>query len=337
MELIFPWVIYIGIAVVGVLGFISFTKKHKYKAGKKVANSSLLMETGVYKSLLGRYKLLRVLVVVLLLASVSVAFVMLSRPASIETIIYKESNRDIMLCLDISDSMDDLNNEICEELKDMVKHLDGDRFGITIFNAKAIELVPLTSDYEYVIDTLDQLGKAFEYSSNTSAMDFIFDYYTFDYATYYYKYEGTLSDYGSSFIGDGLATSLFNFSDLYDNPDRTRLIVFCTDNELNGTPLVTVSEATDLCRKNNVQVFALYPDKTVDIPEFVADIEKTGGEAFRGESRHGMDDLIDAIEATDTSDIIEEKTVETDKPEMLFIALVTLLGLYFVVCKRLKV
>lgn len=332
MELIYSKVIYVGIAVLIVLLLWSFRKKHKYEQGKKVANASVISDTRLYKTLLRRYKFLRFLVVCVVLSLIGVAFLMLARPAKLETITYTNSNRDIMLCLDVSDSMDQLNLKLCDKLIDIVNELHGDRFGITVFCGKSVELVPLTDDYEYVTDTLEKLKESFEASTSSSI------YYNQDvYNTYYFKYAGTMSDYGTSLIGDGLAGALFNFDDLYDDPDRVRIIVFCTDNELYGPPLISVDDAAQLCADHDVKVLALIPPYTMHESDFASSIRKTGGDIYRGTQRRDFKKVIDEIKGMDTSDIIEIRTIEKDMPQLLFIVLISIFGCYCLICKWLKI
>ena len=111
------------------------------------------------------YKLLSVFAMMCLWVAIAVSFVMISRPVEVKTVSKTLRNRDIFLCLDISDSMDELNKNICDDLKKLVKGLDGERFGITIFCGKTVVLVPLTTDYDYVLDEIDKLQKAFEQST----------------------------------------------------------------------------------------------------------------------------------------------------------------------------
>lgn len=138
MALINPWVLYIGVPVIIVLCLISFKRKDAYLEGKKVANTSLIEETAYFKKLHREYKLLKAAVVVCIMIAIAMCFVMLSRPAKIDTITEEIRNRDIFLCMDISDSVDDLNLDMCDELKKVVQELDGERFGISIFNGQSV-------------------------------------------------------------------------------------------------------------------------------------------------------------------------------------------------------
>ncbi len=338
MALINPWVLYIGVPVIIVLCLISFKRKDAYLEGKKVANTSLIEETAYFKKLYREYKLLKAAVVVCIMIAIAMCFVMLSRPAKIDTITEEIRNRDIFLCMDISDSVDDLNLDMCDELKKVVQELDGERFGISIFNGQSVLLVPLTTDYEYVLNSLDSLKEAFKDSIKRNEEGFDYFNQNIDWSTYYYKYEGTLAEEGSSFIGDGLASALYSFPDLETNKDRSRMIIFTTDNELNGEPYVTVEEAAALCKKNDVKVFAIAPENVTDENTFRTAMESTSGGYYKATSSKAYKQLVEDIKKTKTSrtGVEKKETKITDQPQKWFVWMLLCFGVYLVICKRLK-
>ena len=338
MALINPWVLYIGVPVIIVLCLISFKRKDAYLEGKKVANTSLIEETAYFKKLYREYKLLKAAVVVCIMIAIAMCFVMLSRPAKIDTITEEIRNRDIFLCMDISDSVDDLNLDMCDELKKVVQELDGERFGISIFNGQSVLLVPLTTDYDYVLNSLDSLKEAFKDSIKRNEEGFDYFNQNIDWSTYYYKYEGTLAEEGSSFIGDGLASALYSFPDLETNKDRSRMIIFTTDNELNGEPYVTVEEAAALCKKNDVKVFAIAPENVTDENTFRTAMESTSGGYYKATSSKAYKQLVEDIKKTKTSrtGVEKKETKITDQPQKWFLWMLLCFGVYLVICKRLK-
>ncbi len=331
MELMYRWVLYIAIPVVVILPFIVIKRRNNYKNSIKAANVSLVNDDPRFKKRVIVYKLLSIFALICLWIAIAVSFIMISRPVEVKTVSKTLRNRDIFLCLDISDSMDELNQYICDDLKDLVNGLDGERFGITIFCGKTVVLVPLTTDYDYVLGEIDKLQEAFEQSTS------YWDWYTdFDYELYEYKYAGTLSDYGSSLIGDGIAGCLFAFPDLRENTDRARIMILSTDNEVFGEQIVTVTEATDLCAKYGVKIFALGPDYVVDEEQYKRDIEKTGGAYYRIKSKSAVQEVIDAISVTDVSDTVEMQTFITDRPKLLFYILLICVCLYFAAGRKVR-
>lgn len=336
MALVFPWVLYIGVPVIIVLILFRFQKKGTYQNGKKVANTSLIEETDYYKKLYKEYKILSGVAMLALFIAIAIGWILLSRPAKIDTVSPEIRNRDIFLCMDISDSVDELNLDMCDKLKDVVEELNGERFGITIFNGRSVLLVPLTTDYQYVLDTLDSLKASFNESIKRSDWDINDFTENTDWSTYYYKYEGTLAEEGSSFIGDGLASCLYSFPDLETNKERSRMIIFTTDNELNGEPYVTLEEAAGLCKKNDVKVFAIAPENVTDESVFKRAVESTGGGYYKSTSAKAYDQLLADIKKTGTSAMKQTETMITDQPETLFLWMLVCIGIYFLLSRKAK-
>lgn len=334
MELMYPVFLWIGLAVILLLIFLRFKRTNKYKGGVRVVNADRITGSPYFIKLVRKYKVYKTISLVSLLLAIAVGFFMLSRVVSITTLDPEVENKDIFICLDISDSVDEVNLEVCDQLKNVVSSLQGERFGITIFNARSVLLVPLTTDYTYVQNTLDQLKKCFEQSlKKDNLLDFFnsFDMYTYD-----YKYEGTLCDYGSSFIGDGLAACLYEFDRLDEDPTRSRMIIFATDNWLNGEPFVTIEEATALCAKKGVKVYAIAPDNVVDEADFKKNIEKTGGQYYRASSARVVKDIIKQIRSLEGTKMTEKRTVVTDYPTIPFILMLVLVGIHLWTSRRIK-
>ena len=252
MEIRYKIMLYVSIALFAVLFillFVPFNKrKGKYKKGKKVANAFYISDQAYFKRRMATYKVVTFMLVLTCCLSIVLSSFMLSRPYRSETVIEEKYTRDIFLCIDISSSVDSLNAHLIDELKGIVDEMQGERFGLVIFNTSPVLLVPLTDDYEYIIEQLDVIQTQLERRWEDP-------YYEDPYIT-----SGTLigSDMrGSSLIGDGLAAAVFDFSDLEENTERTRLVIFSTDNELNGTPFITLDEAAQLCVNHNVQVYGI--------------------------------------------------------------------------------
>ncbi|MBO5390070.1 MAG: hypothetical protein J6A59_18410 [Lachnospiraceae bacterium] len=344
MELIYPLVLYVGIPVVFVLFLIRFKKKDTYRKGNKVANADFVESNPYYKKLMTQYKIFGSIAIFSLLLSTWASLAMMSRPAKVDTVTHEIRNRDIFICMDISGSVDETNLELVDELRGVVEELDGERFGITIFNAKSVLYIPLTTDYAYIMEMLDELEESFKvslvmtkyYDGQSLTAEEYEIFYDFDYEKYYYKYAGTLSDEGSSYIGDGLATCLYNFSDLETNPDRARLIIMTTDNELNGTPLLTIEEAAALCSKHDVKVFGIAPDHIMNEQQFKDAILSTGGGYYKTSDKNAYKQLVNDIKATDATIIEKTEILIYDQPEVLFVVLVVLMGIYFGFSRKVK-
>lgn len=337
MELAYIWIVPVGLVLLGAAIFLGIKgfKKTQFNKGIKVANADIVEETPYFRKKLFRFRFYRILMAVSLGTCILVSVFLAARPVEVKMIDPEGEKRDIFICMDISDSVDQVNMEICKQLKNMVDELDGQRFGITIFNARSVLVVPLTTDYSYVQATLDKMIACFKQS--LAMGDIFFNFNDLDYSLYNFKYDGTLSDTGSSYIGDGLASTLYDFPDLDTDPERSRIIIFATDNELNGVPIVSVSEAAALCKKHNVKVFAIAPSNIADEANFKADIESTGGRYYRADSTSVVKNIVGDIKKEQTSKTVELKTVLVDCPEILFIILLVLIVVYWFSLFRIKV
>lgn len=301
MELKNEYMIYIGVLVLLLVIFVRRRQKDGYKGGKKIFSMSYIENEPYFKRKMFTYRILCTLLITSCIVAMAVSFFLMARPYK-KVVTEKEVySRDIILCLDISYSVDELNLELVENLKDTVSNLKGERFGIVIFNASAVLLSPLTDDYDYIIDTLDQLKESISYRISADNFDGSYDIGD-DNWLYLNNYiiDGTLvgaDERGSSLIGDGLATSVYDFPDL-DEEERTRIIIFSTDNDLEGTPIVTLNQAADICKKNDVVVFGIGTTQMYDEnkAEMESAVAKTGGTFYLQEESGTVQHIVDEIE-----------------------------------------
>jgi len=160
MEINNPIFIGITILFIVVVLIITRRKKDKFKDGSKIANTKYVRSSKYYKRILRKYKLLTALLILV----ISLVLIVCSLLGARVQKVYEENktlyNRDIEICLDVSGSMNTQNKMIVDEFRKVVEGLHGDRFGITVFNASAITLVPLTSDYKYVDRVLDTVSRS---------------------------------------------------------------------------------------------------------------------------------------------------------------------------------
>ena len=334
MELKYPLVIVVGIIILICFIFVKPKKMDTYKEGKKVANTKYIKELSYYQGLIKKYKMWSALIKSICIIAIIGALVLLARPITIDTQTQEQYNRDIFLCMDVSASVNELNEEIVKSLKEVVQGLKGERFGITIFNTSSVLLVPLTDDYDYVLETLDTLEKSFGANNN-------FDISRDTYSLRKYIISGTVvgaETRGSSIPGDGLASCIYNFPNLEE--ERTRVILFTTDNELAGEPIVTLDEAAQISQDRNVTVYAIAPHtiQDDDKEELKTAIEKTGGEYYTEDSTSTVDSIIENIEQKEKSLIKGAKeTREIDQPLIPFIIILVSVIILCILSKKVKV
>ena len=329
MELKYPWMIYVGAAICIIIPLLFHWFKKRYKAGIKVANMEYVKEMPYYKSMMLKYKIYKGIAMAMIIVAIMSTAVLIATPRIRHVLKKKEVKRDIYICMDTSDSVDETNLVTCEVYKKMLDQLDGDRVGITIFNGKAVILVPLTTDYDFVKDALDQLEESIRiaYENDQEA----------SYEAMTYKYAGTLLDEGSSCIGDGLASCVFSFENLEDK-ERNRVIILSTDNDLYSTmPVLTLTEAAQLCKENGIVVLGLTPEKLINASEFESAMELTGGTNITVDEGSSANKIADLIADTEANE--EEVSIVTyeNKPLIPVIILLISLTAYFVCCRRVKI
>ena len=143
----------VGLVVVGVA-----MRRRRRSPGSNdvtIANVHRADASPVFRKLRRRYHLL-LGGEVAALSIVGLAAVGLTmRPVTDRQLERDVRNRDVMLCLDISTSMNELDAIVLREFVKLAGGLRGERIGLTIFNGSAITVFPLTDDPEFIAATLD--------------------------------------------------------------------------------------------------------------------------------------------------------------------------------------
>ncbi|MFL0410158.1 VWA domain-containing protein [Microbacterium paludicola] len=248
--------------------------------------------------------------VALLAGSAVVAGVVGARPMAAQTIQPVDTSRDIMLCLDVSGSMSEVDIEVLEVFEELLEGFQGERIGLTIFNSSPVQIFPLTDDYEFIRGHLQSIKAAFDdYSSDIPE-----------------HWVGTLNGTGSSLIGDGLAACTMRFDHL--DEERSRSIILATDNEAFGAGIVTLEEASVYARDAGVRVFALNPVEGKDdeiSAQLTGAAETTGGQAYalRGDTTVG--EIIDEVQEQEARALQgEARVVWRDVPDVWIAVLLAL-------------
>lgn len=327
MGLKYQFVLYLCMIPIILVLLVRKKKMVEYKNGKKYTNAFLVTEDTYYRKKMRKYRILKMTVTGSCFLGIIASLFLIARPYKTTIHIQENYNRDIMLCIDISYSVDELNLKLVRKLQDTVRKLKGERFGIVIFNTSPILLSPLTNDYEYILEILGQLQKSLEAKADE-------DYYKDDWIYLNsYLVEGTLigsEQRGSSLIGDGLAACAYDFQNLEE--ERTRVIIFSTDNDLQGEPYVTLSEAASICKQNDIVVYGIGTKEMLEEHKasMKANVEKTGGKFYLEEDSGSVQQIVDSIEKEEKSMIKQGKEVRTEEQPMipLLILLVSVSLLY---------
>jgi len=324
-----PALLILGLVVVGlvVLSSILLRRRKKTVKGVKVANTERFRSLPIYKRKKLESIIFRIIMITGLAVSILSSLFLLSRPYTHDTNKDNVNRRDIFVCVDISSSSYSGVAELIYEIEKMTPGLDGDRIGVTLFNTSSIQFVPMTEDYNFVVQRLKELEEYFK-----AEEEFVVNYankYEFAYEIPEFEKErynelndimrrfdeGTTAGYevkGTSTIGEGLAACLFNFPELH-TAERTRTILFITDNkaEYISDPLVSLAEAADMCAKDKVTVYGIYPggDSLEGAAGYKEEmkqaVEMTGGSFFENGSGLTAEYILSTIE------MLEKQETET--------------------------
>ncbi|MBW8762378.1 MAG: VWA domain-containing protein [Microbacterium sp.] len=321
------WIILVAAGVVilavGIGLFLGLRSRARTAAGERarIARAERLRALPTFRSALRR----RVLGLTGILALGAIATlsagVVAARPMSSQTIQPVNTSRDIMLCLDVSGSMSEVDVEVLSVFEELLEGFKGERIGLTIFNSSPVQVFPLTDDYEFVREHLQSVRESFDYTEDIPE-----------------HWVGTLNGDGASLIGDGLAACAMAF----DHPDdeRSRSVILATDNEVNGASIVTVEEAAAYAKGNGVRVFAINPVQGKDAAvsdELTAAAESTGGQAYGLRDTTTVGDIVTAVQEQDATELRgQAQVVWTDTPNLWIVVLMIASLAFVVVVWRVK-
>ena len=178
----------------------------------------------------------------MLVLALALAIVLVARPSQVDAGDERASSRDIVLCLDVSGSTLPYDREVIDTYLELVKHFEGERIGLSIFNSTSRTVFPLTDDYELVTKQLSSASKALKGVESQDDIDKMSDAEYQDIANWL---EGTQNRKdATSLIGDGVVSCAamlpgFAYGEAnHANADRQRAasIVLATDNVVSGKP-----------------------------------------------------------------------------------------------------
>jgi Ca-activated chloride channel homolog len=315
------WLILVAVAVIivaitaGLLIGLRRGARHRETHSAPIARAERLRALPSFQHAVRRRRVALIGVVALGVIATAIGGIVAARPMSSETIQPINTSRDIMLCLDVSGSMSDVDVEVLAVFEELLDGFEGERIGLTIFNSSPVQVFPLTDDYDFIRTHLQSIRESFDFVEEIPE-----------------HWVGTLNGPGASLIGDGLASCAMRFDHL--DEERSRSIILATDNELAGASIVTLEEAANYAASVGVRVFALNPVQGVNTEisdELVSAAQITGGEAYGLRETTTVADIIADVQEQDAAELRgQAQVVWTDAPN-LWIAVLLVAGLGFVV------
>ncbi|AXL13617.1 VWA domain-containing protein [Microbacterium foliorum] len=320
MILVAVGVVLAAIAIGVVVGLRSGARTEEHERAR-VARAERLRALPTFRQALNRRVLALSAVLLLGVVAALSAGVIAARPMSSQTIQPVNTSRDIMLCLDVSGSMSEVDVEVLSVFEDLLDDFEGERIGLTIFNSSPVQIFPLTDDYDFIRGHLQSIRESFDYTDQVPE-----------------HWVGTLNGNGASLIGDGLAACTMAF----DHPDdeRSRSIIFATDNEINGASIVTLDEAAAYADSIGVRVFALNPvagkDDAVSA-ELAKAAEVTGGAAYGLRDTTTVSDIVTQVQEQEATELKgQAQVVWTDTPNLWIVVLLISMLSFLVVLWRVR-
>jgi len=282
-------------------------RRPSHAGASYVAHAARLQSLPRFRTLVRRQVVLGACLSLCALVACTGAVILAGRLQQRQTMTQEERTRDIVLCLDASGSMAEVDAEVLREFRAIISGLRGERIGLTIWSGAAITVFPLTDDYAYVLEQLNAAEKAFASG----------DVYSDDYAIFT---AGTVLDWDiQSQLGDGLASCVQRFD--RSDEDRSRAIVLASDNEPIGTGIFTVPDAAAYAREKKVVVHGIAAPATAERPaaaqEFEAAVTSTGGIFSMLGADGSTKAVVDAIARLDAKPIKRPPLVQVlDRPRL---------------------
>ncbi len=301
MELRYPALVSVGAAIViiGALVVYRLVAARSRTSAEPVANTSLLTGLPEYRRALRRHRIRMLVLATSATLLGGAALIGAARPVDVAVERPETRNRDVVLCLDISGSMAAYDAELVRTFMTLATQFEGERIGLVIFNSSAATVFPLTDDYEFIRDELDIALRAL-------AGDPEVDYF----------FAGTFNGLGTSLIGDGLTSCVSSFDRV--DTRRARSVVFATDNELAGRPIIDLDEAIELAKLRSVRVYGLNPEESghdEQAVEMRALVKSTAGEYYAMRDRTAVERIVRAVEAQEATVIdAAARRILTDSP-----------------------
>lgn len=290
MELMYrqPEYIKYGIPAVLVCAVLLhlFRGRMGYGGGRRVANTALVKELPAFREAFLRRRIISGCMLLSMTAALISMLFLYARPYTSKEEVIGQERRDIFLCFDTTFYLDSINEQIFNELIELVRGLNGDRFGISVYDSTSLLYVPLTDDYGYVIGRLERLRDFYKYgieldgyflryanvpedlpAEEKKRYEEIRPFYDKVNDELFYAISSARDVKGRTLLGDGIASCMLSFPRLIGEEKRSRVIIFPTSNvtgvraaqglERLYKPQIEFPDAAVLCAQHDVALFPL--------------------------------------------------------------------------------
>ncbi|MBP5633356.1 VWA domain-containing protein [Candidatus Saccharibacteria bacterium] len=319
------WMLFLTPLAIGVIAtifiYLQKTRKKTRDISKMavIAHTKVIKELPAYKAAERNYHILLSIAAICLVTTLFSATVLASRPVKGELGKSRSESRDIVLCLDVSGSLETYQKAILSHYKSIIRQLKGERIGITIFDGRPANLIPLSDDYDTLYEMIDDLGE-----SN------------------FKEYVTTLNSGGlTSQVGSGLIGCVNSFDTLADSK-RPQSIILATDNYSSNTD-INIIQAANYAKSYGITVYGILAGENLaegTTEAFKSAIATTGGIYYNLNKTTDLDlsakEIVDRITAQEAA-IYEGASEYTynDAPEIWLIVSAISVVVFFIVIWRL--
>ena len=298
----YGWLFFISFAAIAACLLIVWGRHLKRQQERTIKNVAVIAHTSAIKRLPAYRRAKRNYCIMLCLALVCflVTFFSLTavaaRPIERQERNTENEKRDLILCLDVSGSMTNYQKQLLETFSKIVDGMHGQRIGITIFDGKPASIIPLSDDYDAVMEQIDDLAK--NITSNFSYTNIVFGE-------------------SNSAIGDGVMGCINNLGS-YENSKRAQSVLIATDNEY-GDQTVDINQPARYANRYGITFYGIYngySSSNKNYLEFENAVTITGGTLYMARENQETDDISEGI----IGKIIKQETEKsTGAPEILYL------------------
>lgn len=293
-----------------------------------------------------QWRLLNRIAVAALAVALVLTVVLVARPSTIDEGDERASDRDIVLCLDVSPSMLSYDHQVLETYRHLIDNFKGERIGLSLFNSTSRTLFPLTDDYNLASG---QLKKASDILGKVSSQDKIDKMDSRTSQDFSDLIDGTQNRKDmTSLIGDGLVSCAamlpgftYGTNQKKQSGTNRKSIVLATDN-VSGKSTYTLGSALDLTSKAGITVDGLYAGaKSEESNQTTLDMQREitahGGAYSSVHSGQSVDMLVRNIEKRNSkANEQNQRAAMIDAPGWWVLALTLALAAWLALAWRLR-
>lgn len=322
----YTWLFIVSLIAVAAIVFLAWYRYRLRSHERDLKRVAVISHTRTikmlpeYRKAVNRYRILMACAAVSFLASILAFTAVAARPYSTSERDTENESRDIVLCLDVSGSMSRYSTTLLSFFAEIVNGLHGQRIGLTIFDGVPASIIPLTDDYDAIIEVTEELASGFSaYGSAVSGLSF-----------------------GSSAIGDGVMGCISNLDNGNDDSERSKSIIIATDNYA-GSQTVDINQAARYAKRLGVTFYGI----SIGMPSGVDDILFRTAVATTGGSFYNVNNfnLENSVTGNIINKVLEQEaakvagtveTIRTDSPDVMLFVSAACFGLFLILIWRLR-